>query len=119
MNRADLPTREQRRARRKPVHFAAAVIDVITDEPFGQLGNLSATGLLLISPTAPNSEAIYQLRLPLVGSDGAQPQYIEAGVQEQWHESAPSAGQVWAGYRIIAIGEDDAARLERWLETST
>ena len=119
MNRADRHAREQRRARRKPVNVAAAVIDVIAEKPFGQLGNLSATGLLLISPTAPNSEAIYQLRLPLADNDGTPLQYIEVGVQEQWHENAPSAGQVWTGYRIIAIGEDDAARLEAWLETST
>jgi len=119
MNRADRSTREQRRARRKPVNFAAAVTDAITEQPFGQLGNLSATGMLLISPAAPNSEAIYQLRLPLPGNDGTPLQYIEVGVQEQWHENAPSAGQVWTGYRIIAIGEDDAARLETWLETST
>jgi len=118
MNQADQHTREQRRARRKPVNFAAAVTDTITEQPFGQLGNLSATGLLLISPTAPNDEAIYQLRLPLPGNDNTLLQYIEVGVQEQWHENAPSAGRVWTGYRIIAIGEDDAARLETWLETS-
>ncbi|TAM63856.1 MAG: PilZ domain-containing protein [Rhodanobacter sp.] len=119
MNQADRHTREQRRARRKPVNFAAAVTDAVTEQPFGQLGNLSATGLLLISPVAPNSEAVYQLRLSLPGNDGTPLQYIEVGVQEQWHENAPSAGQVWAGYRIIAIGEDDAARLQAWLETST
>ncbi|MDE2155314.1 MAG: PilZ domain-containing protein [Xanthomonadaceae bacterium] len=119
MSQLDRSTREQRRARRKPVNFAAVVTDAITEQPFGQLGNLSATGMLLISPAAPNSEAIYQLRLPLPGSDGAQPQYIEAGVQEQWHEHAASAGKVWAGYRIIAIGEDDARRLEAWLATPT
>ncbi|WP_189339653.1 PilZ domain-containing protein [Rhodanobacter denitrificans] len=106
--------RDQRRTRRKPVAFAATVMDVITGEPMGQIGNLSGTGMLLICPAAPQSEAIHQVRLPLSG-DGAVPQYIEAGIQEQWHESPGAADLVWAGYRIIAISEEDDARLDAWL----
>jgi hypothetical protein len=81
----------------------------------GQLGNLSASGMLLIGSTAPRNEAIYQLRLPLPGL-GDTSTTIEVGVQEQWHEEAATPGQVWAGYRIIAIGDQDAAQLQHWLE---
>lgn len=106
---------ESRRAHRKPVNIAAQVIDAISGRRMGQLGNLSASGMLLIGTQAPRSEAIYQLRLPLPGLDGASP-VIEVGVQEQWHEEAATPGQVWAGYRIIAIGDEEAARLQHWLE---
>lgn len=106
--------RDQRRTQRKPVNFTAVVTDTITGQPMGQIGNLSGTGMLLISPAAPCSEAIYQLRLPLPNSNGT-PQYIEVGVQEQWHEQATSAEQFWTGYRIIAIDEEDIARLDAWL----
>jgi len=71
--------------------------------------------MLLIGSEAPRNEAIYQLRLPLPGlaeAAGA----IEVGVQEQWHEEAATPGQVWAGYRIIAIGDEEAAQLQRWLD---
>jgi hypothetical protein len=41
---------------------------------------------------------------------------IEDGNQEQWHEPAATPGQIWSGFRIIAIGSNDAAQLERWLQ---
>ena len=107
--------RDQRRTRRKPVDFPAVVIDVITGQPMGRVGNLSGTGMLLLSPTAPQSESIHQVYLPLPGAGGHAPQYIEVGIQEQWHGSGASAGQIWAGYRIIAIDEDDDTRLDAWL----
>ena len=104
---------EQRRAQRKRVNFTAVVTDVIAGKPMGFLGNLSIGGMLLICQQAPRDEAIYQVQLPLHGL-GAQPQHIEVGVQAQWQER-PSSGQVWAGFRIVAISKEDAARLDRWL----
>ncbi|WP_049621502.1 PilZ domain-containing protein [Frateuria defendens] len=109
---------EQRRTHRKRVDFTAQVTDVIAGRPFGQLGNLSATGMLLISDTPPRSEAIYQLRLPLPGLDDGR-EFIVVGVQEQWHEQAGTPGQVWAGYRIVSISEGDTARLGAWLALPT
>jgi len=106
---APAPGNEQRRATRKQAGSRAPVVDVIRDQPMGHLGNLSATGLLLIGTHAPRRDAVYQVRLSL-------PEPIEVGIQAQWHEPAASPGQIWAGYRIIAIGNDDAARLEHWLQ---
>jgi hypothetical protein len=106
--------RDQRRAGRKSVNVVTEVTDVITGLPMGQIGNLSGTGMLLIGPMEPRSEAIYQLRLPLPDASGASP-YIEVGVQEQWHEHAASADQFWAGYRIISITEENEAKLQAWL----
>ena len=107
----------QRRAERKRATFTAVVTDVISGEPLGHLGNLSSTGMLLISTQAPRSEALYQVSLTLPASGRAliQSQPLEAGIQEQWHESAASPGQIWAGYRIVAISDADAARLDGWL----
>jgi hypothetical protein len=106
---------ESRRAHRKPVNIAVDVVDAISGRRIGQLGNLSASGMLLIGNQAPRAEAIYQLHLPLPGL-GDPTTTIEVGVQEQWHEEAATPGQFWAGYRIIAIGEDEAMLLQRWLE---
>ncbi|WP_201313568.1 PilZ domain-containing protein [Dyella sp. EPa41] len=106
---------DQRRAQRKRANFTAIVTDVISGQPIGHLGNLSANGMLLISAHPPRSEAIYQVSLSLPGL-GSTPQSIEVGIQEQWHEAAASPGQIWAGYRIVAIDESDAALLDAWLE---
>jgi hypothetical protein len=107
----------QRRAERKRATVNAIVTDVISGLPMGHLGNLSSTGMLLISAQAPRSEALYQVSMTLPGSGRmlAQSQPIEVGIQEQWHESAASSGQIWAGYRIVAITDADAAQLESWL----
>lgn len=108
---------EKRRAKRKPANFNATVRNMITGQPMGHLGNLSSAGMLLISAQAPVSAALYQVSidLPPTGRSLLQSQPIEVGIQEQWHEPAASPGQVWSGYRIIAISDADAARLESWL----
>jgi hypothetical protein len=107
----------QRRAERKRTSVTAIVTDVISGLPMGHLGNISSTGMLLIGAQEPRSEALYQVSLNLPDSDRmlTQSQPIEAGIQEQWHESAASSGQIWAGYRIVAITDADAARLDSWL----
>lgn len=107
---------DQRRSERKRVNFTAIVTDVISGRPLGHLGNLSAGGLLLISSQAPRSDALYQvsLTLPEPGARPA-PQTIELGIQEQWQAPAASPGQIWAGFRIVAISDADAAHLNAWL----
>lgn len=112
-----MSTSNQRRAERKRATVNAIVTDVISGLPIGHLGNLSSTGMLLIIAQAPRSEALYQVSMTLPGSGRmlSQSQPIEVGIQEQWHESAASSGQIWAGYRIVAITDADAARIESWL----
>ncbi|NII71999.1 hypothetical protein FHW84_000555 [Dyella sp. SG562] len=110
---------EQRRAQRKRANYTVAVTDVINDRPLGHLGNLSATGLLLIGPETPRSEAVYQVSLGLPGlsfpGTSAAALSIELGIQEQWHDDAATPGQVWSGFRIVSISPADAALLEAWL----
>jgi hypothetical protein len=106
---------EQRRAPRKRPDYSVLVIDSISGQPLGSLGNLSSNGMLLIGHRVPRNEAIYQVTLPLPRHDGIAPT-IDIGIQEQWHEPAATPGQTWAGYRIIAIGSADAAQLEQWLQ---
>ncbi|WP_266170655.1 PilZ domain-containing protein [Dyella subtropica] len=106
---------DQRRAQRKRVDFTAVVTNVITGQPMAYLGNLSITGMLLISTEPPRSDAVYQVSVGLPGL-GSGLQAIELGIQVQWQTTAASPGQIWAGYRIIAITNDDAALLNSWLE---
>jgi hypothetical protein len=108
-------TPEQRSAPRKRPNYSVSVTDSIKGQVLGLLGNLSYTGMLLISPRAPRSEAVYQVSLPLLRHDGTAPT-IEIGIQEQWHEPAATPGQIWAGYRIIVIGSADATQLGLWLQ---
>ena len=106
---------DQRRAERKRTSVSVIVTNVITGLPFGHLGNLSSTGMLLISTQAPLNEALYQVSMILPGAQRVPPQSIEVGIQEQWHEPDTNSERIWAGYRIVAISDADAARLESWL----
>lgn len=111
----DHQQRDDRRAHRKSVESTESVTNAITGEPVGHLGNVSRTGMLLISSAKPESNAIYQLILPLPGDDGATLN-VEVGVQEQWHKRAASTEHYWIGFRTVAIGDEDNARLQAWLE---
>lgn len=106
---------EQRRAPRKRPDYSVTVMDTITGQPLGHLGNLSSNGMLLIGQRIPRNEAVYQVSLTLPRHDGSMPA-IEIGIQEQWHEPAATPGQTWAGYRIIAIGNAEATQLDQWLQ---
>ena len=64
-----MSTSDQRRAERKRANANAIVTDAISGLPIGHLGNLSMTGMLLISAQAPRSEALYQVSMTLPGSE--------------------------------------------------
>lgn len=104
--------REQRRAPRKPVDAGVVAMDVVAEQPLGNLCNISASGLLLVGARQPRSEGVYQARLSLPGAGEA----IELGLQEQWHDPAAIPGQYWVGYRIIAIAKRHDDVLRRWLQ---
>ena len=102
---------DQRRAHRRPADVTTVVNDVISGRVLGQLGNLSTGGLLLIATQPPRHDAVYQVSLALPGRNES----LELGIQEQWQDATPRAGRTWAGFRIIAIDEDDAIRLKAWV----
>ncbi|MGA7296688.1 MAG: PilZ domain-containing protein [Rhodanobacteraceae bacterium] len=89
--------------------------NVITGESMGCIGNISHTGVMLIGPAQPESNAVYQVILPLPWDDGSTLN-LEVGVQGQWFQQAASAKQYWAGYRIVAISDQDNADLLAWLD---
>jgi hypothetical protein len=106
---------EQRRAPRRRVDTAIAVENAMNDQYMGHIGNISNSGLMLISDRPLHPDAIYQLRLTLP-SRGTGAHTMEFGVHEQWSEDASVPGQIWTGFRIIAIAADDADRLKAWID---
>lgn len=105
---------DNRRAERKRASGVIQVINAITGEPMGRIGNLSSNGLMLICQQTLREDALYQLSFQLPRSDG-RPHTMEIGVHEQWSEQAAVPGQHWTGFRIIDLSPDDAATLQSWL----
>ncbi len=106
---------EERRSPRIPVRDHLLVTDVMTDAPIGRIGNLSDSGLMLITDQTLPEEALFQLRFPL-GEGGP---LLNVGAQAMWIDAARTPGTWWAGFRIIDIAEADQQRLDRWLESLT
>ncbi|QWT20021.1 PilZ domain-containing protein [Bacillus sp. NP157] len=105
---------EQRRAPRKRASSPMPVVDVMNDAVLGQLGNLSATGMMLLGTREPRTGAVHQVTFHLPDAQHRE-HAVVIGIQEQWHEPAASAGQFWSGYRIISGSEDDVRAIDEWI----
>ncbi len=105
---------EQRRAPRKQATSPMPIVDVMTERVLGQLGNLSATGLMLLGAPPPRAGAVHQVAFTLRDAQHREHR-VEIGIQEQWHEPAATARQFWSGYRIVAASDDDVRAIDEWI----
>jgi hypothetical protein len=64
---------EYRRAKRRQANHAIEVIDTMTEEVIGRIGNLSETGMLMVANRHLNNDALYQLRFQLLDGIGTGP----------------------------------------------
>ncbi|MBZ0223475.1 MAG: PilZ domain-containing protein [Dokdonella sp.] len=103
----------QRAARKRPDH-TIVVVDQMTGEPAGHVGNLSLSGMLLIADHPFVEDALYQLAFSLPHNHGQRT--IEIGAHEQWLADGTVHGQQWVGLQFIDISEDDENVLRQWLE---
>jgi len=108
---------ERRSAPRKPISAPIEVVDSMSGENIGRVGNLSRTGMMLICHRPLRDDALYQLKFRLPDRRGAQTD-IETGVHTMWTELAATNGYQWSGLRIISISGSAAASLDHWLEQS-
>ena len=106
---------EYRRVPRRKITSTVEVIDTMTDNVIGRLGNLSETGMLVIASAPLVDDALYQLRFVLHDAPEA-PFSIQVGVHLLWQDSASAAGQTWTGFRFIALLDSQMSQLRQWLE---
>lgn len=106
---------ERRSSPRKPIPTPIEVVDTISGESIGRVGNLSRNGMMLICHRPLRDDALYQLRFRLPVPRGAQTE-IETGVHTMWTEQAAMNGYQWSGLRIISISGAAAASLDKWLD---
>lgn len=105
---------EFRRSPRRKISENVLVTDAMTERVVGRIGNLSETGMLLIANLPLNDDALYQLRFPLRDGGGHDIQ-CEFGAHQLWQEEAGTPGLYWIGLRFIAVPDDQAERLQRWI----
>lgn len=103
---------DTRRVPRRPVPGSVPVVDAMTGDTIGQLGNLSEGGLLLLAATPLCEDALYQLDFPL----GAGTDPVSVGAHLLWSAPANTPGQGWHGFRFLTISEAHRMRVRAWVE---
>jgi hypothetical protein len=106
--------KEYRRSPRRKVSETVLVSDVMTDEVVGRIGNVSEGGLLLIANASLNEDALYQFRFRLPGLNDTD---FEVGTHLLWLDRGTALGQSWAGFRFIAMSEEQRDRLIAWIDS--
>lgn len=105
---------EFRRAKRRKAPDNILVTDTMTERVIGRIGNLSQTGMLLITSEPLVDDALYQVHFTLTG-DGSELD-VDLGAHLLWLDKASAPGQAWAGFRFIAVSETHAQRMRDWIE---
>ena len=103
---------ESRRMPRRTVAGLTEVVDVMTEETIGHIGNLSVGGMLLIASVPLAEDALYQLRFNLPDSDG---RGVEVGAHVLWLDDASAPGQSWAGLRFLGLAPQVTRSLREWV----
>jgi hypothetical protein len=106
--------KEFRRSRRRQVAEMIQVTDSMTDGVIGHVGNVSETGMLVMSNAPLVVDALYQLRFTL--PDGGIKHAFEVGAHLLWRDQASAPGQAWTGFRFITMSDQQMNQLRRWID---
>jgi hypothetical protein len=104
---------EARRMPRRSVRGTVDVIDTLTGERIGHIGNLSVSGMLLIAGVPMIDDGLYQLRFALPGHSDP----IEVGAQVLWQDGGAAPGQSWVGMRFLGLAPAVTRRLHEWTQS--
>ena len=105
---------EFRRARRRQLSEVVQVIDSMTDEVIGRVGNLSETGMLVFSRAAGVDDGLFQLRFSLTLPRGGNKEF-SVGAHQLWSEANQGSGNYWSGFRFIDVAADDLEALRGFI----
>jgi hypothetical protein len=105
---------ESRRAPRRRVSENVPLVDTMTDQVVGYLGNLSETGMLLMAHAPLCEDALYQLRFDL--GQAGEPLPVLVGAHLLWIGPANTPGQSWCGFRFLTIAEEQRAAVRAWVQ---
>lgn len=106
---------EARRSRRRRVDARVQVLDSMTGQPIGQLGNLSESGMLLLASAPLREDCLYQLGFSLPDLFG-RPVQFEIGAHLLWVNPINAPGQAWMGFRFLSIEDRPLDRLREWID---
>lgn len=105
---------ERRKCDRIDAHNESMhVVNSITGETIGLVGNVSTDGLMLITRCELYPNGILQLRVDMPANLGAAP--ITVGAKVLWCTPANSPNEFWAGLEIIDVNDAGRDTIQRLL----
>ena len=96
----------RRRIQRKPMQIPVIVFDVIRNLEIGRIVNIHEEGFMIIGDQEVRENCLYQLAFDLDYGEG-QVQRIMVGAECLWISETSGDDQIWAGFQIIDIAEED------------
>ena len=105
---------EYRRRPRRELSTPVPVVDAMTGETVGHVGNLSESGMLLLANRALVDDALYQVRFRLPAT-GGEAHDFEVGAHVLWTDADATGTRAWTGLRFIAVPDAQARRLHAWI----
>ncbi|HEY4581412.1 MAG TPA: PilZ domain-containing protein [Lysobacter sp.] len=105
---------ESRRSRRRRVEERVEVVDAMTGQAVGQLGNVSESGMLLLASGPLRDDCLYQLHFVLPDRAGGRHDF-EVGAHLLWRNEAAAPGQAWTGFRFLSFDDGQLERLRDWI----
>jgi hypothetical protein len=103
---------EKRKSIRKVADEVLEVSDKITGSLIGQVVNISADGLMLLSHEPIVTGSIYQLEMKIPNANGAR-NPITFGAEAVWTTEASQPETFWTGFRIIDISSESELSIDQ------
>ena len=95
---------EQRKLTRVSIPDHPQIFDAHQSTVVGQLVNLSAEGLMMMSPSPVKPGTLLQFRIPLHCNENVIEVMI--GVESLWCDDADESGMCWTGFHIIDVSPE-------------
>jgi|SRR5690606_13081501 len=105
---------DSRHKPRREVDGRIDVLDCMTGQVIGRVGNISESGMLLLAGIPLRGDALYQLRFNLAAA-GEPACPIEVGAHLLWLEPGRSQGRAWAGLHFIHLSSRHRKALLDWI----
>ncbi len=103
---------ERRQTHRKHVAYFSRVFDVISGDQLGNLGDITTSGLMLISANAVEVPKTYKIRIEL-SSDVAGKGSLEILATSLWSRADIDPSRHNTGFKISKISTEDKAIIHR------
>lgn len=96
---------EHRREHRAEPEAVVTVEDQVGGGPLGELVNITADGLMLLTDSEVETGSLFQMKLYGTTFDGTTIEF-NVGAECVWSRNAGSPDRFWSGYHIIDASEE-------------